>query len=203
MRKKAPKGWVKISDFEELTGISTKTIAAAIKRGNIPENFADRVGASATSPYYLNPQQAAKSWYSSINAAHPTSRKIRISLAGYIKTFDKDYITPDKKVTTGTAKVSYEDAQLQEKIAKARIAELELQEKEGSLVQKSVIYDQLFAFGQELRNALLAIPDRITDQVIAECDNRTKVHTTIYDAIANELQKLSDMQNGLDTDANV
>ena len=48
MKKKAPKGWVKISDFEETTGISAKTITAAIKRGYIPDNFADVVGTSAT-----------------------------------------------------------------------------------------------------------------------------------------------------------
>ena len=44
MKKRAPKGWVKISDFEESTGISAKTITAAIKRGYIPDNFADIVG---------------------------------------------------------------------------------------------------------------------------------------------------------------
>ena len=81
MKKKAPKGWVKISDFEETTGISAKTITAAIKRGYIPDNFADVVGTSATSPYYLNPQQAAVCWYKSLNSAHPNQRKVRNALA--------------------------------------------------------------------------------------------------------------------------
>ncbi|WP_298032139.1 hypothetical protein [uncultured Alistipes sp.] len=194
MRKKAPKGWIKISDFEELTGISTKTVSAAIKRGYIPDNFADVVGTSATSPYYLNPQQAAVCWYKSLNAAHPGQRKVRESLAGYIKTFDKSVIEPAaKEASRSTPKISYEDAQLQEKIAKARIAELELQEKEGSLVSRERVNDQLFAAGKELRDALLTIPDRITDLIMAE-DNRTMVYNTIYDAIAAELQKLADIQ---------
>lgn len=196
MRNKAPQGWIKISDFEELTGISAKTVAAAIKRGYIPENFAEVVGTSATSPYYLNPQQAAVCWYRSLNAAHPTQRKVRESLAGYIKTFDKTIIEPLAKEATGaTLKLTYEDAQLQEKIAKARIAELGLQEKEGSLVSRELVNDQLFAAGKELRDALLTIPNRITDLIMAE-DNRTKVFNTIYDAIAAELQKLSDLQIG-------
>ncbi len=193
MRKKAPKGWIKISDFEELTGISTKTIASAIKRGYIPDNFADRVGSAATSPYYLNPQQSAICWYKSLNAAHPGSRKVRETLAGYIKTFDKSVIEPEKKAPD-VPKLTYEDAQLQEKIAKAQMAELDLQVRQGELVERAKVYDQLFAFGQELRNALMAIPDRITDTVIAESDNRHKVHSAIYDAIASELQKLADMQ---------
>lgn len=193
MKKRAPNGWVKISDFEKLTGISAKTVAAAIKRGYIPDNFADRVGKSATSPYYLNPQQAAVCWYKSLNAAHPAQRKVRESLAGYIKTFDKSVIEPAAKSPTDADKMTYEDAQLQEKIAKARIADLELQEKEGSLVSRDRVNDQLFAAGKELRDALLTIPDRITDLIMAE-DNRTMVYNTIYDAIAAELQKLSDIQ---------
>ena len=193
MKKRAPKGWVKISDFEESTGISAKTITAAIKRGYIPDNFADIVGTSATSPYYLNPQQAAVCWYKSLNSAHPNQRKVRNALAGYIKTFDKTVIEPEPAAPTMT----YEDAQLQEKIAKARIAELELQEKEGALVSRERINAQLFAAGKELRDTLLAIPDRITDVVMAE-DNRAIIHNTIYDAIADALQKLADFQTRID-----
>ena len=84
---------------------------------------------------------------------------------------------------------------MQEKIAKARIADLELQEKEGSLVSREAVNDQLFAAGKELRDALLTIPDRITDIIMAE-ENRTIVYNTIYDAIAGELQKLADLQIG-------
>ena len=198
MKKKAPKGWVKISDFEETTGISAKTITAAIKRGYIPDNFADVVGTSATSPYYLNPQQAAVCWYKSLNSAHPNQRKVRNALAGYIKTFDKAVIEPEPTAkAVATATMTYEDAQLQEKIAKARIAELELQEKEGALVSRERINAQLFAAGKELRDTLLAIPDRITDVVMAE-DNRAIIHNTIYDAIADALLKLADFQTRID-----
>lgn len=184
MKKKAPKGWVKISDFEETTGISAKTITAAIKRGYIPDNFADVVGTSATSPYYLNPQQAAVCWYKSLNSAHPNQRKVRNALAGYIKTFDKAVIEPEPTAkAVATATMTYEDAQLQE--------------KEGALVSRERINAQLFAAGKELRDTLLAIPDRITDVVMAE-DNRAIVHNTIYDAIADALQKLADFQTRID-----
>ena len=78
-----------------------------------------------------------------------------------------------------------------------KIAELELQEKEGALVSRERINAQLFAAGKELRDTLLAIPDRITDVVMAE-DNRAIVHNTIYDAIADALQKLADFQTRID-----
>ena len=54
--------------------------------------------------------------------------------------------------------MSYEEAQLREKVAKAKFAELELQEKEGALVERALVEAQLFAAGKELRDALLAIP---------------------------------------------
>ena len=90
-------------------------------------------------------------------------------------------------------------ADLQDELAaaRARIAELELQEKEGALVSRERINAQLFAAGKELRDTLLAIPDRITDVVMAE-DNRAIVHNTIYDAIADALQKLADFQTRID-----
>ena len=70
--------------------------------------------------------------------AHPNQRKVRNALAGYIKTFDKTVIEPEPAAKAAAAPtMTYEDAQLQEKIAKARIAELELQEKRGAGVARA------------------------------------------------------------------
>lgn len=132
MKKRAPKGWVKISDFEESTGISAKTITAAIKRGYIPDNFTDIVGTSATSPYYLNPQQAAVCWYKSLNSAHPNQRKVRNALAGYIKTFDKTVIEPEPAAKAAAAPtMTYEDAQLQEKSPRQGLQSWNCRKKRG------------------------------------------------------------------------
>lgn len=211
MSKKIPKGWVKISEFATLTGLSVKTIMAAMKRGTIPPSEVVRVGSSATSPYYLNPQTVAKSWYDNLNANHPLTSAVRTALESYIISIDhkskikktgktkatdqvKETIISSLPITD--AKMPLAEAQRLEREAKAKIALLELQEKEGSLVARERINNQLFGAGKELRDALLAIPDRITDLIMAE-DNRTKVHNIIYDAIATELQKLADYQIGI------
>jgi phage terminase Nu1 subunit (DNA packaging protein) len=89
--------------------------------------------------------------------------------------------------------MSYKEAVRLEKVSKAKIAELELKEKEGTLVSKSFVFDQLFAFGNELRNALLSIPDREIDKIIVNHNDRTKAHTILYDAISKELEKLSNI----------
>ncbi|MDL2289946.1 hypothetical protein LJB95_00895 [Paludibacteraceae bacterium OttesenSCG-928-F17] len=192
MKKKVPKGWICISEFEKLISISSKTITAAIKKGSIPKEYVDRIGKTATAPYYLEPQKSALNWYSSLNAKHPLSKKIRDILGKYVETFAPDAIDKEEAVSA-LGGMTLGEAQRREQIAKAKIAELRVQEMEGSLVDKEKIDEQLFNAGKELREALLAIPNRITDQVIAACDNRTEVLNIMYDAISSELERLSDL----------
>jgi phage terminase Nu1 subunit (DNA packaging protein) len=90
-------------------------------------------------------------------------------------------------------KLTFDEALRREKVAKARTAELELAEKEGSLISKTSVYNSLFDIGKQIRDALLSVPERVTDDIIANVSNRTKVRNLIYDAIAVELEKLSEI----------
>jgi len=205
--KKVPNGWVKISEFGRLIKLNEKTILAAIKRGSIPATCADRVGTGATSPYYIDPLPAAQHWYSCLNANHPLTRPLREGLEKYIKKIDPTFSadSTDGKTNTPpvgdikkegfkiTANTPYAEAARIEKIIKAQKEFLDLKEREKTLVQKDKVKKQLFEFGKELRDALLYIPDRITDDIIASTENRTKVRNIIYDAIAAELQRLSEL----------
>lgn len=192
-KKKAPKGWVKVSDFEQLTGLQCKTVKLAISNGKIPLECVCKIGGKSNAPTYINPHPAATHWYNNLNATHPLSKPTRDALEKYIRTFDKKAVPTKKKEKKDTpAPMSLADAQLKEAVAKAELRELELEEKRGTLIKKEVVYNQLFAFHRELRDALLSIPDRISDEVMAVADNRNHVHTTIYDAIADALSKLSE-----------
>ncbi|GHT26285.1 hypothetical protein AGMMS4957_21740 [Bacteroidia bacterium] len=164
-------------------------------------------------PYYINPQETALHWYENLNINRQSSQGLRTDLAKYIATFKEgfnDVLAADvhsskarrQKDTGDTLTYSLlaeedmtnaEAIRLQN-IPKAKIAELELKEKEGTLVQKGVVYDQLFEYGNQFRNALLAIPDRITDNLIASVGNRSQVLNLIYEAIAAELGKFSDVK---------
>lgn len=211
-RKTAPKGWVRITEFETLTGLNTRTVTLAISRGNIPAECWQRIGGGKTSPLYINPQPAALHWYNNINASHHLTRPLREQLAAYISSFNPAAVAPSPEVSTAEKIVpdekekkgkkgkattadnmTFAEAQRRKEVAKALTAELELKEKEGSLISKQKIDEQLFAFGKELRDALLAVPDRITDEVIAAVENRTKVNNIIYNAIAGALEKLADL----------
>ena len=89
--------------------------------------------------------------------------------------------------------ISNADAIRLQNIKKNVLLDIEIKRQKEILVEKARVYDQLFAFGNELRNAILSIADRITDNVIAACDNRTKVHNIIYNACAEELERLSNI----------
>ncbi len=163
----------------------------AIRQGKIPREYVHKTTANPTAPAYIDPQAAAIHWYKNLNAKHPNSKATRAALEKYIKTFDREVIT-EHRGEGATGEMTYAEAQLKEARARAELKELELAEKLRTLVNRDTVYSQLFTFTRELRDALLAIPDRITDEVIAVADNRTRVHTTIYDAIAEVLQKLSE-----------
>ena len=72
----------------------------------------------------------------------------------------------------------------------AKIKELEYKKMAGSLVEKDKVYRSLFAFGQEVRNAFQALPDRIVDDIRAS-QSRNEAHRILYDSIAEVLEKLS------------
>lgn len=93
--------------------------------------------------------------------------------------------------STGTTLVS---VRLQS--AKVKLAQdtLKLRKLKGELVEKDLVYKELFEFGRLLRDSLLVIPDRITDQLVAAND-RHEVHSIITDALVSSLESLSDIKN--------
>jgi len=76
----------------------------------------------------------------------------------------------------------------------AKLKELEFKKLEGELVVREIVFSQLFDFHKLIKNNLLAIPDRITDDLMALTD-RNEFYKLLYDSIANELEFLSDVNN--------
>lgn len=79
-------------------------------------------------------------------------------------------------------------------VYKAKLLELEMKEKQGKLIDKDQVYKSLFAAGQEVRNALQAIPDRIIDNVLA-ATSRNEAHKIMFDALADALESLTEIQS--------
>jgi hypothetical protein len=90
--------------------------------------------------------------------------------------------------------VSYADAERREKIAKAQLAELDLEEKLGTLVNISDVKKALYVFGAEIRDAILAVPNRITDSIVA-CDDRNEAHLMLTKELNDAILALTYIEN--------
>ena len=100
----------------------------------------------------------------------------------------------DAPIDTDTQKNPMSVAQLKlisEKL-KIRKAQIELQEQEGSLVPKKAVYDALFSFGKEIRQAFQAIPDRVLDNLLAS-ENRTEAYNILSEAISQTLEQMAEI----------
>lgn len=68
---------------------------------------------------------------------------------------------------------------------------LDFQRKRGALVDKQKVYAGLFEIGKEIRLALLSIPDRVVDAMVA-APNRTEAHNILTREIHEMLERISD-----------
>jgi hypothetical protein len=92
-----------------------------------------------------------------------------------------------------SARAPFAEALRVEKVAKAKQEIIKLKKETGELVNKEEVYRQLFGYGQSVRNAILAIPDRIIDEVLA-APNRALAHQVLTSGIHEALTKLTDVE---------
>ena len=85
---------------------------------------------------------------------------------------------------------SFAEAKRIREIVEAQLASLELKEKKGDLVRKENVYKELFSFGQQLRVALLAIPDRNIDLILS-ASNRAEAHQLLTGEIHGVLEEIT------------
>lgn len=86
-------------------------------------------------------------------------------------------------------------ARLDEQIYKAELMRIKIEEAERRLVDKAQVSMTLANWGTELREALLRIPDRITDEVIlaARTKARRDVHNIIHAALEVTLLQMTEI----------
>jgi hypothetical protein len=174
MIEKNSKDWITISQLAQLTGLNNRTIMSAIKRGMISPDCIARSeenctqGISflfddvqtitaeskiATTPYYIHSHSAAEYWYNNLNLNRKDLYEIREKLEKYITTFNPEFITKNKDDLSDEKHMdsimSYKEAVRIERVSKAKIAELELREKEGLLIKKTSYMTSYFLTGKK------------------------------------------------------
>ena len=86
--------------------------------------------------------------------------------------------------------MSMMEAKKLEQVMKAKLAQLKFEKESGRLVEKQAVYRELFAIGKSIRDALLAVPDRCVDDVLA-ARSRREAHGVMTAEIAKALEGLT------------
>lgn len=89
-----------------------------------------------------------------------------------------------------TMEGAYKTAATRERIAKARLAELELAEKAGALVLRAEVEAAVFGLARQAMDALDAIPDRLSAQLAAVTD-AAAVHQLLSAELRNVMRDLA------------
>ncbi|MGB1271612.1 MAG: hypothetical protein ACPG5T_06030 [Endozoicomonas sp.] len=87
--------------------------------------------------------------------------------------------------------VDFVTARTMREAFKAKMAKMEYEEKAGKLTDASRVKEEAFRAGRIVRDALLGIPDRLSDVLAAE-DDPAQVRKLLLDELDNILVELSD-----------
>ena len=197
------RGWVTVQQFQVETGLAIATISAAIRLGKIPESAVCKIKAKGN-PVYINPVAAALAWRDGMDVTAPSSKISYKKLDDFLRS---------KNVVSGSAadgrtdggandvpdgistkkSMSHAEAQRQTAVAKAAMAQMEARKMAGELVVKETVYKQLFEAGQQLRDAIMAVPNRVTAEIVAAEGNHAKIRKIMTEELAGVLEGLTDI----------
>ncbi|MEO5811563.1 MAG: hypothetical protein ABIU96_04005 [Rhodanobacter sp.] len=85
---------------------------------------------------------------------------------------------------------AYKGAATRERMAKARLAELELAEKSGNLVRRDEVEAAVFGLARQAQDALVSIADRLSTQLAAEADP-SRVHALLSEEVTRVMQQIA------------
>lgn len=104
-------------------------------------------------------------------------------------------VPPRVEERASPSPAGHSKAELDRQLTRIKVqqAALDFKKKQGDLLEKSRVYATLYGFGQELRTALMTLPDRVIDDLLA-CTDRNVAHHKLLEAIASELERLTDFQ---------
>ena len=187
--------WVSHTEYAERVGVTKEALMKAIENGRIPASAVSMVSTGGKNKrIVINQPEADIAWIATFNekSAKPTDKARAAVERISAEISNTDTEKTDEPVTD---KMSLREAQRLEQVAKARLKGMEVLKVKGELVSRDLVRKQLFEAGTIIRDTLMAVPDRITAEVIAASNNPTKVRTILTEAIATALEKLDDLYN--------
>lgn len=192
---------ISIREFARRVGCSDVAVLKAIKT----EKIVKAIDYSNPKRPKIDPEIALEEWGKNYDPNHQRTDKIHENMAQQVPVREKS--KPKAKVEKPTPSVVVEptipkvengrslaEVKRQTAEVKLHLAALELKEKRGELVDKHKVYKALFSAGQEVRSSLQSLADRVIDDILA-ARSRNEAHSVLFNAISDELEKLSTVLN--------
>lgn len=190
-------GTITITEFARRMGVDESTVREAVKSGKITEQAVDRT--NPRRPRIIE-EIAVKDWAQNYAPRHIQNDELNDRLLGKImplpelpegmEDFDDGPVEEVDDMIKVRKTASLAEAKRVEAIYKAKTAALEYAEKKKTLVSRAKLDKELFALGQEVSSAMLGIPDKWIDNILAT-DSRMEAHSMLYSAITEALEAMS------------
>lgn len=97
--------------------------------------------------------------------------------------------TPGPKASNKPGPGSFGEAQAKREHYKALLAELDYRKRSGELVEVAAVEKEAFRVGRQVRDALMALPDRLAGVLAAE-SNQHEVHAILLKEVHQSLEAL-------------
>ena len=177
-----------IRGYARHRGISHTAVRKALASGRI----------TANGDGSINPTTADQDWASSTDISKPrnsvTGRPLVASRVSALRRAPADpvFAEPSPPGTGGPSRLasSYADSRAARESYLARLAKLEFEERSGKLVDADEVRAQVFALGRRMRDAMLALPDRVAPVLVAQADP-ADIHRVLSEEIQSCLSELS------------
>lgn len=172
---------ISIKEYARRKGCSDTAVRKAIAAGKITKGVIDR---DTKRPKIL-PSVADKEWATNFNPAYVRDAPIQNKLLEQVQEAPPAPV-PDGRKSLAELKRLQAEVRLQHEA-------ILLREKKGQLVDKDHVYRALFEAGQQIRSAMMAMPDRVIDGLMA-ADSRNEAHTILTQAIIEALEVVTNVE---------
>lgn len=173
--KKTDPGGLSPEAFGAAVGVSKQRILDAIKSGLLSESV--RTGKKGERTVYLIDEASGiKEWADNID---PSKQR------------DTDKAKSTKELATDS---NYKKAKAAKEFFGAKLAELDYNERAGKLVNADRVKAESFKIGRRVRDALLAVPERVAAE-LASMEEPREIAIYLKEQLAAALKDLGDLNN--------
>lgn len=178
-KKNAKTEGLSTTDFAKKIGVSRQRVIKAIEDGVLSKSVI-KIKHATRVIYRIKEKEGLKEWADNIDPA---------------KQRDTDKAAQTRELSQGGGDMSgFQKAKAAKEFYAAKLAQLEYEEKTGTVIPADKVRIETFKIGRLVRDALLSVPDKVAPE-IAIMDNPREISIFIKEHLALALKDLENLKN--------